>query len=115
MKIISIADLTIEHSADIALMLSSCKDIESAEIPQQLALISQELRTTKNDEEFSRIKSKTGIEWLEKNCPTAYELLKEFLQKHSHRTYKEVNFIEFNMFQTKVTMANNFNNIFSLN
>lgn len=85
------ADLTIEHSADIALMLSSCKDVESAEIPQQLALISHELRTTKNAEEFARIESKAGTEWLERNCASAYELFNQFLNKHSHRAYKEVN------------------------
>lgn len=86
----SFLDLTIEHSIDIAVMLSSCKDIESADIPKQLYEITHEIRATNNAESFSSLDPCAGVKWLEENCESAHQLLQNFLAKHSHRTYKEV-------------------------
>lgn len=87
-----LTELTIDHSSDIALMLSSCKDVESAEIPKQLASIANKLRASGMDKKFSQIDPIYGLDWLRNNCNNAYELLTDFLKKHSHRAYKEVGF-----------------------
>lgn len=87
---ISFAALTVDHSSDFALMLSLCNDVESAEIPQQIANITKKIRSAGKDEAFSQIDAKFGLDWLRENCNDAHELLTDFLKKHFHRTYKEV-------------------------
>lgn len=72
------------------MMLGSCKDVESAEIPLQLENIASKICSTNNHEEFTLIDPKEGINWLETNCNEAFKLLNDFLKKHYHRSYKEV-------------------------
>lgn len=83
-------ELTTEHTGDIALMLSSCNDIESAYIPRQLSAIANEIRSMNIAEAFGTVDPSQGVEWLETNCDRAHTLLLEFLTKHPHRAYKEV-------------------------
>lgn len=71
-------------------MLSSCKDVESAEIPTSLEQIGQCIQKTGKQDEFCSINAENGVAWLLENCHNAYELLQGFLQKHGHRAYVEV-------------------------
>lgn len=71
-------------------MLSSCKNVESAEIPISLEKIGQCIQITRRQDEFCSIDAENGVAWLQTNCLEAHELLQGFLQKHGHRAYAEV-------------------------
>lgn len=83
-------DLTSEHHSDIALLMGSCKDVESADVPIRLKEIATSIYNDKKSEEFSLVPSIEGVKWLETNCPRAFRLFEEFLEKNYHRALKEV-------------------------
>lgn len=85
----TIADLTVEHYADIALMLGSCKDVESAEVPKLLEEIAIEIFKRGKAEEFVNINLANGLNWLDENCSNAANLVHAFLKRHGHRALKE--------------------------
>lgn len=71
-------------------MLSSCKDVESAEIPMLLEDIARAISKSGKQKEFSLIDVNDGIIWLKDNCKEAHKLFEEFLRKNCHRAFKEV-------------------------
>ncbi|XP_037037024.1 putative phosphoenolpyruvate synthase [Bradysia coprophila] len=86
-------ELTVEHYADIALMLGSCKDVESAEVPKLLEEIAIEIYNRAKANEFINISPLEGIKWLKENCPTASASVQAFLNKHGHRALKEYDLV----------------------
>lgn len=89
-------ELNPKSMSDISILLSSCKDAESAEIPVMLEGIANTIMkydVTKVDE-FVNINPSDGKEWMQNNCITAYTLFEQFLDKHSHRGLQEVLNIE---------------------
>lgn len=85
----SLPDMTVENYADIALMLGSCKDVESAEVPKLLEDIAIEIFKKGKAEEFVNINSKVGQKWLDQYCSSAASLVTAFLLRHGHRALKE--------------------------
>lgn len=71
-------------------MLSSCKEVESAEIPILLEDIARVIYKSGKHKEFSAVDSKDGIKWLQNNCREAHRLFENFLIKNCHRAFKEV-------------------------
>ncbi|CAH1955179.1 unnamed protein product [Acanthoscelides obtectus] len=88
------SELSTDHYADFAAILSSCEDVVSAEIPSYLESISKIVRDHGLAEEFCKLKAYEAIEWLEQNCPEANKVLLEFLNKHGHRNLGEFEVIE---------------------
>ncbi|XP_033208462.1 putative phosphoenolpyruvate synthase isoform X2 [Belonocnema kinseyi] len=86
-------DLTAEHYSDIAVLLSSCSDVISAEVPIALRKIAKFIKDTGRGEEFSQIDAGNVAEWLKENCTKAADLLEKFLKHHGHRSIKEMDFI----------------------
>lgn len=86
------SEMTTEYMTDIAILLSSCKDAESAEIPVLLEEIAKSISKCKNEKvkEFISIEPKDGVEWLKNNCIDAFALFENFINKNSHRGYQEV-------------------------
>lgn len=85
-------ELNTKSMSDILILLSSCTDAESAEIPVMLEEIANTIMKcgiTKADE-FVSINPSGGKEWMQNNCITAYILFEQFLDKHSHRGLQEV-------------------------
>ncbi|XP_050301904.1 putative phosphoenolpyruvate synthase isoform X2 [Anthonomus grandis grandis] len=81
------------HYSDFANILSSCEDVESAEVPIYLEQIAQIIRDEGYLEEFCSIKPELGVQWLQTKCPEAYNLFEEFLSKHGHRCVGEFDII----------------------
>lgn len=88
-----IAELSPEYTNDVGLMLNSCKDIESAQIPISLEQIVQCIQMTGKQSEFGAIDAEKGVAWLQENCRNAYDLLQVFLKTHGHRAFAEVSCI----------------------
>ncbi|XP_043470368.1 uncharacterized protein LOC122503758 [Leptopilina heterotoma] len=86
-------DLTVDHFSDIAVLLSSCNNVISAQVPIALRRIANLIRDTGKWEEFAQINTKDVINWLEMNSPHSLELLQEFLKTYGHRNIKEMDFI----------------------
>lgn len=84
------ADLTPDHYTDIANLLSSCENVVSADVPLQLEKISKRLIALKLHEEFSKVPSKDGIDWLQKHCPEVKKMFDEFIKTNGHRGLIEV-------------------------
>lgn len=85
-------ELTPELLADMTVLLSSCKDAESAEIPTSLEKISSELLRCDSSkvQEFCEISADEGIAWLTENCKTASAMFESLIEKHAHRGFQEV-------------------------
>lgn len=79
-----------KHFHDLGLILSSCSNMVSAEIPTALENISDILREESLAEEFSKVKSENGVDWLKLWSPRAENELNIFLKNHGHRVVKEV-------------------------
>ncbi|VEN34433.1 unnamed protein product [Callosobruchus maculatus] len=88
------SQLSMDHYADFASILSSCEDVVSAEIPSYLKEISRTVQEHGLAEEFCRLQPDKSIEWLEEKCPEAYKQLINFLKKHGHRNLGEFEVIE---------------------
>lgn len=86
-------DLTVDHFSDIAVLLSSCNNVISAQVPIALRRIANLIRDTGKWKEFAQINANDVINWLEINSPQTMELLKEFMKTHGHRNIKEMDFI----------------------
>lgn len=84
------SDLTPEHYTDFGLMLGSCQDVESAEVPTMLEEIANEIYICGVTNDFLDVKSENGVEWLETKCPSANRLFRNFITRHAHRSIKEV-------------------------
>ncbi|XP_060534169.1 prodigiosin synthesizing transferase PigC-like isoform X2 [Cylas formicarius] len=87
-------ELTMEHYADFALILSSCEDVVSAEVPMYLERIARIIRDEGYDEEFCTIKPEFGVAWLKSKCPEAGKVFDEFLDRHGHRNLGEFEMME---------------------
>lgn len=86
-------ELTNEHYADIGLLLGYIP-VESAEVPRLLKEIANEIYLRGKSNEFENVSPVEGMEWLETNCISAFRLTRDFLQKHGHRSLKEVRFCD---------------------
>lgn len=72
--------------ADIGLLLSSCTDVVSAEVPNELQKIVKAIR---NPKEFARLTDGDAQKYLESEKDEAGRFYKEFLKKNWHRALKE--------------------------
>ncbi|XP_050499805.1 uncharacterized phosphotransferase YvkC isoform X1 [Diabrotica virgifera virgifera] len=87
-------DITDDHISDFALILSSCEDVISAEVPKYLEQIASTLKNADSKETFKNIYAPEGVTWLKNNCPVAYALYTEFMEKHGHRSRGEFEIME---------------------
>lgn len=78
-------------------MLSSCSDVESAEIPVMLQQIAECIHNMDKQNEFISIAADIGMTWLNENCHKAYELMQTFLDKHGHRAFAEVSTVWYSL------------------
>jgi len=81
---------TSEHLADIAILLGSCTNIISTEVPIALGKIAASIRKSGKAEEFNKIEPAKAADWLKLNCPAAAEKLKAFFNMHGHRGVQEL-------------------------
>jgi hypothetical protein len=83
-------DFTSDHLADIAVLLSSCTNVISTEVPIALGKIAACIRKSGKADEFSKIEIAKVMDWLELNCPPALEKLQTFFEMHGHRCVHEL-------------------------
>ncbi|KYQ50675.1 putative phosphoenolpyruvate synthase [Trachymyrmex zeteki] len=83
-------NFTSEHLADIAVLLSSCTNVISTEVPIALGKIAACIRRSGKADEFSKLETTKVITWLELNCPPAAEKLQIFFKMHGHRCVHEL-------------------------
>lgn len=86
--------LTPNHYADFAIILSSCEDVISAEVPFYLEKIARLIRDNSNGDEFCKLSGSDGLDWIEKHG-NVQNVLDEFLNKHGHRSLNEVSIVPF--------------------
>lgn len=87
------SDLTVDHYSDIAILLSSCNNVISAQVPIALRRIANLIRDTGKWKEFAQINPVNVISWLDENSPQTLKLLKDFMKTYGHRNIKEMDFI----------------------
>lgn len=83
-------NFTSDHLADIAVLLSSCTNVISTEVPIALGKIAACIRKSGKANEFSKIEPARVMDWLELNCPPAMEKLQTFFEMHGHRCVHEL-------------------------
>lgn len=84
--------LTPNHYVDFAVILSSCEDVISAEVPFYLEKIASLLKDNLNAHEFCQLSGSAGLDWIRKYT-SVKNILDEFLNKHGHRSLNEVNLV----------------------
>lgn len=92
LKIYLFLEFTAEHYTDVALLLSTNADVESAGIPVFLEGIVASIKNANMAEKFVKIDPNDGMEWLKENCPNVRKKFDDFLQDHGHRVFREVIF-----------------------
>ncbi|XP_076364395.1 rifampicin phosphotransferase-like isoform X2 [Tachypleus tridentatus] len=81
--------MTPDTYADIAMLLGSCGELESADVPAALQDLTHSIMGTTNWEEFCKMTPQDAVKWLTFNTGTAGKKFQEFIQKHGHRCVKE--------------------------
>ncbi|KAL0121697.1 hypothetical protein PUN28_006885 [Cardiocondyla obscurior] len=81
---------TSDHLADIAILLSSCTNVVSTEVPIALGKIAACIKNSGKAEEFKKIEAANVMDWLKLNCPPAMEKLQVFFDVHGHRGIQEI-------------------------
>ncbi|XP_049875010.1 uncharacterized phosphotransferase YvkC-like isoform X2 [Pectinophora gossypiella] len=82
------SSFTTEQCNEVNILLSS-GGVLSAEVPQALAKITQELVKSGKMEEFRHQDPKKAMDWLKYNLPKVYDDVWEFLEQHGHRAIME--------------------------
>lgn len=88
-------NFTSDHLADIAILLSSCTNVISTEVPIALGKIAACIRKSGKADEFSELETANldrVMDWLKLNCPPAMEKLQAFFKMHGHRCVHELDF-----------------------
>ncbi|XP_012537594.1 prodigiosin synthesizing transferase PigC isoform X1 [Monomorium pharaonis] len=85
-------NFTSDHLADIAVLLGSCSNVISTEVPIALGKIAACIRKSGKADEFNKIETAKVMDWLELNCPPALEKLQTFFKTHGHRCIHELDF-----------------------
>ncbi|XP_065335145.1 rifampicin phosphotransferase-like isoform X2 [Cloeon dipterum] len=84
------ADWRMDHYTDISLLLSSCSNVESAEIPSQLREIAAVVAEEDSDF-FTSAEPSIALNWILKESDAASKF-KAFLDAHGHRSIREFEF-----------------------
>lgn len=82
--------LTAQHQSDIASILGSISDVESANVPVMIKNIADLIG--EKHEKFHEVDIKTAVKWLKENCASAYNLFNDFMERHGHRSINELDF-----------------------
>jgi phosphoenolpyruvate synthase/pyruvate phosphate dikinase len=85
--------LTTNHQSDIAAILGSISDVESANVPEMIQQIAGQIVLLNKRESFLNVESSKAVEWLKENCNEAYLTFKSFIARHGHRSLNELDFI----------------------
>lgn len=89
-SLIVFLELKPSHIADIGLILGSCTQVESAEVPTMLEGISNAIYLAGLSNAFIEVPPLEGEEWLYRNCAAAGSLFRNFIKRHGHRSIREV-------------------------
>ena len=71
---------------DFNLLISSCDDVISAEVPNSLRDIANSI---KDKESFKQLSDEDALKTLRNETDEASKKFKDFLSKHGHRGYRE--------------------------
>lgn len=85
-------EITQDYLQDVTVLLSSCENAESAEIPILLEEIASALLRCNSSKamEFCEISPDKGIAWLTEHCIKSYTLFELFIERNAHRGFQEV-------------------------
>ncbi|KAK6982171.1 phosphoenolpyruvate synthase, partial [Biomphalaria glabrata] len=86
---------TPDHYGDIALLLSNCTDVYSAEVPHAMESIAKEIAQKGQDfvDVFLKTEDKECIQVIER-CPDLKKSVDNFLSRHGHRCLRESEYRE---------------------
>lgn len=85
--------LTPNHLCDIATILGSISDIESANIPEMIQETAGQISVSKKREEFLKVDNSQAVEWMKQNCRDAFVIFEAFMARHGHRSLNELDII----------------------
>ncbi|XP_054166948.1 prodigiosin synthesizing transferase PigC-like [Oppia nitens] len=72
--------------SDFNLLISSCNEVISAEVPNHLREIAKSI---KDKEQFKTLSDEEALKVLQEGTDSASKSFKDFLEKHGHRGYRE--------------------------
>ncbi|XP_013788232.1 uncharacterized protein LOC106472148 [Limulus polyphemus] len=75
--------------SDFAYLLSTCTNVESADVPAALEKLTLEIQKEIESEDFKNMTPETAVRWLTISQSAAGKAFREFLYKHGHRCWKE--------------------------
>ncbi|XP_076364224.1 rifampicin phosphotransferase-like [Tachypleus tridentatus] len=75
--------------SDFGYLLSTCTNVESADVPVTLRKLALVISDEIQKEEFLSMTPETALRWLTINQSTAGQAFRDFLHRHGHRCVKE--------------------------
>ncbi|XP_070544378.1 rifampicin phosphotransferase-like isoform X2 [Ptychodera flava] len=79
-----------ENFSDVALLLSDCQDVASADVPVAMERVTKEISKSGNTDTFLSMNAETAAEWLKSGkSGEAGKQFQTFLQDHGHRCVRE--------------------------
>lgn len=83
-------NFTAEHYSDVGILLSSCSNVVSAQVPNDLRELAQTIRNSEKAAEFIKLNPSEARNWLILNCTKAEIMFDDFLKQHGHRSIREM-------------------------
>lgn len=87
---------TTDNYSDMALLLSQCNNVYSAEVPMAMRIIAKSIADLGKVDEFLERSDIESVQYLSgKDCPAEIrEKYEDFMKRHGHRCIREAEFIE---------------------
>jgi pyruvate,water dikinase len=79
-----------EHYSDIALLLSNCEEVESADVPTALQKLAKMLADSSSKDTFAQLPVEEAVTWLKSSdSGPSGKAFADFLSHHGHRCVRE--------------------------
>lgn len=86
-------ELTMDHQNDIAVILGTINDVESANIPIMIQEIANEILKNGQRDEFLELDNTKAVDWMKKNSKDVYVQFEAYVARHGHRALNELDLI----------------------
>lgn len=85
--------ITKRHQQDIAVILGSMSNVESANVPEMMQEIAGKIVSSSKRDEFLKVDNDKAVGWMKENCIEVHKLFEAFMTRHGHRSINELDFI----------------------
>ncbi|KAF8792170.1 putative phosphoenolpyruvate synthase like protein [Argiope bruennichi] len=86
----AVGEINTDVYSDFSQLVTTSSGVESADVPAAMERLAYFILKEKSPEDFKSMKTEATLRWLETSSTTAGERYRDFLIKHGHRCFREM-------------------------